>query len=114
MSAEAKYTCCEEVCRDRNSWRPTWEPCGKTAKFEREGKWYCGTHDPVKREEKRNTKRIAWRQKWAAEEEDRRLRSAAPDLLQCLKTAITIIGHPDDPMTKHFEEVVAKAEGRAT
>lgn len=23
-------------------------PCSKNAKVERDGKWYCGTHDPVK------------------------------------------------------------------
>lgn len=41
------------------------------------------------------------------------LHMAAPDLLAALKTAIDIIGHPDDEMTKHFVEVVSKAEGRA-
>ena len=37
-----KHTCREEVFRDYR-----FRVCGKTAKYERDGKWYCGTHDPV-------------------------------------------------------------------
>lgn len=39
--------------------------------------------------------------------------AAAPDLLECMKAAVSIIGHPDDAMTKHFNEVIAKATGAA-
>ncbi len=38
--------------------------------------------------------------------------AAAPELLEALKAAVEIIGHPDDPMTQLFEKVIAKAEGR--
>lgn len=35
------------------------------------------------------------------------------ELLASLKAASTIIGHPDDAMSIHFANVIAKAEGRA-
>ena len=41
--------------------------CGKTAKMEHEGKWYCGIHDPVKRAGKRAERDAAWEAKWNAE-----------------------------------------------
>lgn len=39
-----------------------------------------------------------------------RLIAAAPDLLEALKVAAAIIGHPDDAMSKHIRETIAKAE----
>ena len=33
--------------------------CGKTAKYVREGKWYCGIHDPVRVEARKEKRRLA-------------------------------------------------------
>lgn len=41
-----------------------------------------------------------------------RLIAAAPDLLEALKFARQIIGHPDDAGTKLIDDVIAKATGQ--
>ena len=41
--------CCEEVF-DSLTWRN--HPCNNKGKVERDGKWYCGTHDPVAKKER--------------------------------------------------------------
>ena len=41
-----------------------------------------------------------------------RLIAAAPELLECLKAAMQIIGHPDDSFSKLAASVIAKAEGK--
>jgi len=38
--------------------------CGKPAKMRHNNKFYCGVHDPVKREAKREEREAAWRVKW--------------------------------------------------
>lgn len=42
---------------------------------------------------------------------DARLIAVAPDLLAALMVAASIIGHPDDAMSKHIQDVIAKAKG---
>lgn len=46
------------------------------------------------------------------QEANARLIAAAPDMLEALKLAKDIIGHPDDPFTVLIESTIAKAEGR--
>ena len=41
--------------------------CTKTAKVERDGKWYCGVHDPVARAEKAEARLEQWRTKAQAD-----------------------------------------------
>lgn len=41
---DTKHTCCASV-RVGDLYR--WRPCGAAAKVERDGKHYCGRHDPV-------------------------------------------------------------------
>ena len=50
-----KHTCCGEAWDGYRFYN-----CGRTAKYEREGKWYCGIHDPVKVEEKRAAREARW------------------------------------------------------
>lgn len=53
-----KHECCAHVGRGWN-----YRACAKTAKHERDGEWYCGTHDPVARKAKqdvRDEERRAW------------------------------------------------------
>ena len=58
-----KHTCCGASWA-KGSYRP--KTCGKTAKFERDGKWYCGTHDPVAIEAKRVKQNAEFQAKWDA------------------------------------------------
>lgn len=46
-------------------------PCGKAGKVERDGKWFCGIHDPVKRDARRETDRKAREADWAQRERER-------------------------------------------
>ncbi len=41
---------CQEMMRSGGPWSRHDTPCGKRAKAERNGRWYCGTHDPHRRE----------------------------------------------------------------
>jgi len=57
----------------------TGHPCTRNAKVLREGKPYCGTHDPVAIADKRKAKHAQWDQeakekgiRWAAEEKRRK------------------------------------------
>lgn len=56
-----KYTCCGRIHSNFRFYE-----CGKTAKFDREGKHYCGMHDPVTIAEKQAIKDAAWRSDMAA------------------------------------------------
>jgi hypothetical protein len=38
-------------------------PCRRRGKVDRDGKWYCGIHDPVRRKEKQDARDAAWRAK---------------------------------------------------
>lgn len=85
--------------------------CGKPAKFEVDGKHFCGIHNPNKAEtkaqiqakENRNKQRAVWR-----------LNAAAPDLLEAL---IEIMSWEDnDRMTwaDKARAAIAKATGQAS
>jgi hypothetical protein len=47
--AKEKHQCC--ATHYKNCWHPGVQ-CENNAKIERDGKWYCGTHDPAKQEAK--------------------------------------------------------------
>lgn len=72
-AAKSEAQCIEHVYgRDRGS---RGSPCGKLAKVERDGKPYCGTHDPVRVAEKRAARDAEWEREQAAH--DRKHRVAA-------------------------------------
>lgn len=94
-----KKTCCAKV------YGPGYfrgKCCGKTAKIERNGEWYCGTHDPVRVEERRKARREAGQARWDAECAARKAKEAAAieqkrrsdcydDLLTALEWALSNI-----------------------
>jgi len=43
--------------------------CGKPAKIEVKGKYYCGRHDPIKGEEKRTAQQVKWNKEYAEDRE---------------------------------------------
>lgn len=111
---------CEGKKWPRDSMRP-W-PCGLKAKVEREGHWFCGTHDPIavaKKDEARNAKGRA-----AADQrmEIWRLNGAASDLLSAARNCIVPLEWARDNMDQIFapkvqrnidaiKAAIAKAEG---
>lgn len=40
--SEIRIKCCKDVSKGYG-----YRACGRNAKYERDGKWYCGMHDPV-------------------------------------------------------------------
>lgn len=62
-------------------------PCGKKAKVEREGKHYCGTHDPVARRAKAEVREAKWRKEFDEQQRVYRIQDAAHDLLEALQAA---------------------------
>lgn len=59
---------CSAECCDRSARFPRWYPCDKSAKVVRDGKSYCGIHDPVKIKAKQDERRAAsvakWNRRW--------------------------------------------------
>ena len=62
--SDERHTCCATVRGDKIGWRYSYSACGKTAKVERDGKWYCAIHDPQRRKNKEAERRAAWEANW--------------------------------------------------
>lgn len=94
MNAQTHRTCGANVYPKGDRWSAFHgRPCGKPAKVERDGKPYCGIHDP----ERPALKAIQMRARQAFEERvrDARLERAAPALLAevvKLREAVTACG----------------------
>lgn len=86
MSAP-QHTCCYKIPR-ASGWRTVYEPCTRKGKVEREGKWYCGQHDPVARKERNDKARAEHDARWEAQRKKWTLEQAAPDLYAALTQAI--------------------------
>ena len=118
----AEKFCCERIGHGRG-WQRRYVPCGRGAKFERDGKFYCGTHDPLARKSKADARLADFHAKMDAEDKRRRIEVAAPALLAALKALIEPyngFSAPDvqrrtDPATFPLimaaRAAVAKAEG---
>jgi len=82
-----KIKCCKQVYPAGMRF-PRPRQCSVNASVERDGKWYCGTHDPVKK----LAKDIERQKKYDLESARRRkewvLKSAAPDLLEALEMCV--------------------------
>lgn len=66
----------KHTCEHQTYSRWTYHACGKTAKYEHDGKWYCGTHYPPNVEARREKKSQKWQQKWDYESSLRDARTA--------------------------------------
>lgn len=80
-------TCCEQIRIPGNKWRSRCKPCTHKAKVERDGKWYCGQHDPVAKKEKQDAKYAKWQAENVVRAARWRLERAAPEMLALLKEA---------------------------
>ena len=101
------FTCEKTVWRKTDSWRPTrLLPCGKPAKFEEEGKHYCGIHNPAREREKQARRERMWKE----EARQRALVHAAPEMYALLKESQNhIVGIA---WRERRDAVLAKAEGK--
>ena len=114
-----QHKCCGNV----GTWR--FEACGKNAKFDRDGKHYCGTHDPVSKDARLEAKRVVWRveheqhiaahnKKTALAAEQKRRADCYDDLLEALKMALGFVCiEGNDQEINQAKAAIAKATGAA-
>lgn len=92
-----QHKCCERIWDNFYN-----QACGKNAKVKRDGMYYCGIHDPVRRAEKQQAKREKWsaelqarQNQWAKEkadaEEQKRRADCFPDLLEALQGVVAFL-----------------------
>ena len=72
-------TCCAPI---GTGYRPP--SCGRKAKVERSGKFYCFMHDPVRIDERRKIRNAEWDAKWEAD----KARAERRDRIAAARTAI--------------------------
>lgn len=84
--------------------------CGKPAKIERDGKWYCGIHDPVRVDTKRAERDAEVNRQWAVRTAQRNLEHAAPEMKAALEF---ILANSGDPVMENVARAaLAKAAGK--
>jgi uncharacterized Zn finger protein (UPF0148 family) len=66
-------------------------PCAKPPKVERDGKWFCAIHDPIRIEERNKAREAKWDAEWRESAKRDRLRSAAPALLLALEELLAAV-----------------------
>lgn len=87
-----KHQCEATIWNDFHDYR-----CPYNGKVERDGKWYCGTHDPVAKAARDKAREEKWKKKWAEEAKERRILEVAHALLAALEEALDLFGM-DDPI----------------
>ena len=84
----------EHTCKERVWGRYAFKSnsCGKKAKHEHEGHWYCKTHHPPTVEAKNKARKAQWEKEWAAarekvtqKAEQQRRATLYPDLIQAMR-----------------------------
>ena len=92
--------CCDRVYDVNAPWSMRFSPCSRRAKVERDGKHYCGVHDPERLKAKREERRVAWQEKWDAVHKQRNR--------QALEHAACLDLSDDD-----LRAMIARREGKA-
>ena len=77
---------CEELVYSRYGAWPVHNQCENNAKVERDGRRYCGTHDPVRIKEKQDARNKKWTEERKAKQETIRRRDAEVHYCQNLDT----------------------------
>ena len=93
--------------------------CSTRAKVERDGKWYCGIHDPVRVAAKRAERDAEYARKCTERSAKWSMERAAPDLLAALKAVVhrtelgTALFHKlTEENAEQALAAIAKAESR--
>lgn len=83
MGQIEKHKCCGQVYVPQSF--HSFRPCDKSAKIERNGKWYCGLHDPEAKKARRAANDAKYSEKSKKNHAAWVLQCAAPDLLAACK-----------------------------
>ena len=111
-------------CSERISGRFHSYQCSKSGKIERDGRWYCGTHDPVRIKEKREESTRKWSERFRAqrsaseqrekdEAEQKRRADLFPELLEQLEKLLGMFEseiHNEYDGTSALESRLAEAD----
>jgi len=114
-----KYKCCATIYFGTLGMHH--KPCSKTAKFERDGARYCGTHDPVSVSARNKQRDAEYKRKWEAERQEKAANAAAAaeqkrradlydEMLNSLIACTTDEG-PEQGELNRARAVIAKATG---
>jgi hypothetical protein len=107
--------CCKGIYRNYSLYQ-----CSAKASVERDGKFYCGRHDPVKCKAKSDARHTAFLAEVEVREKQRKKERAAEELLEQLKFAVSWIEDLPRKRASHqlldvhldkMRAVIAKAEG---
>lgn len=105
-------TCCAKVAKGSDGWRTRYAQCTKPGKVERDGKWYCGQHDPHAKEARYQKTRDRWAAETREEGRKARLAAAAPALLEALELVWDTYGM-DPSVDSAIWQTVQAAIGKA-
>ena len=78
----SKPQCCKRVWRDHRDY-----PCARSGKVERDGKWYCGLHDPESRKRKDTERRAKWDLQYRQHEHKRKIERLKEEFIIEARTA---------------------------
>jgi len=118
--AAAALPCCVKIYPRESFGLFHSHPCQSKAKVEREGKWYCGTHDPVKIKARKDAQCAKWKAEsdarqlsYAQKAKDARRAEAYPRLVEVLREYIEYLkayclsADVDDPAHEHLARKIA-------
>lgn len=103
--------CCTDV---HNYFGVGFHPCGRRASVERNGKWYCGQHDPIAVQARMDKRHAEYDIKNKAEQKLYAKQKARADtwplMLKLLREAPTFGGEPKTAFGLEYREWHTKAE----
>lgn len=117
----SKHTCQEEIFQGAGF---RFKACGRGAKYEYEGKHYCGTHHPPTVQAKRDAKRDEWMRRLDAERaarernaramaEQKRRADCFPALLEALQAWLALDRNFAAASDQHIAELIAEGAASA-
>lgn len=112
MAKNSQTQCCE--CVSFGAWHSS--QCENPANMTHEGNHYCGIHNPIKKQQRRDAQKKASTKQQAEQESHKRLQKAAPEMLNLLKIAVENCKYPDWRLSPDWvleaDTTICKAEGR--
>ena len=112
--SDKKADQCGARVRRGSGRRATYGQCIKRGTVERNGKWYCGQHDPQAVEDRRQKAKSRFNADMQENVRRQRLAAAAPDLLEALKYVMSAHGEQLHDAFDMAHRAITKAEGSRT
>ena len=106
--------CCETVRAGTDGWKTRYRTCTRKGSVERDGKWYCGQHDPQAKASRAAKNMAAWDARSKANRAKFLLDAAAPDLLAACKEFVRKVDAGEAKSRRSYAQMkaaIAKAEG---